>query len=105
MCGVWLLVNLHDVVLLSGRILASYGGHPRTGRGPKPNDTRIIYSHTGEKKEFKIDLNKANFFAGHSLGEYTALASADHIFSSFLIFKFPHIFVPFIYFFQDKYFH
>ena len=22
MCGVWLLVNLHDVVLLSGRILA-----------------------------------------------------------------------------------
>jgi [acyl-carrier-protein] S-malonyltransferase len=26
------------------------------------------------KNEFKIDLNKANFFAGHSLGEYTALA-------------------------------
>ena len=26
------------------------------------------------KKEFAIDLNKANYFAGHSLGEYTALS-------------------------------
>ena len=26
------------------------------------------------KKEFEIDLNKAKFFAGHSLGEYTALS-------------------------------
>ena len=28
------------------------------------------------KEEFNIDLSKADFFAGHSLGEYSALASA-----------------------------
>ena len=31
------------------------------------------------KEEFKIDLNKADFFAGHSLGEYTALTSAGSL--------------------------
>tara|TARA_B110001452_G_scaffold247263_1_gene233198 strand:+ start:60 stop:992 length:933 start_codon:yes stop_codon:yes gene_type:complete len=31
------------------------------------------------KNEFKIDLNKANFFAGHSLGEYSALTSAGSL--------------------------
>ena len=31
------------------------------------------------KEEFNIDLNKANFFAGHSLGEYTALTSAGSL--------------------------
>ena len=31
------------------------------------------------KKEFKIDLNKAKYFAGHSLGEYSALSCAGYL--------------------------
>ena len=31
------------------------------------------------REEFNIDLSKANFFAGHSLGEYSALASAGSL--------------------------
>ena len=31
------------------------------------------------KKEFNIDLNKANYFAGHSLGEYSALSCAGYL--------------------------
>ncbi len=31
------------------------------------------------KKEFNIDLNQANYFAGHSLGEYSALTCANSL--------------------------
>ncbi|WP_440651135.1 ACP S-malonyltransferase [Candidatus Pelagibacter sp. HIMB1495] len=31
------------------------------------------------KKEFNIDLNKARYFAGHSLGEYSALSCAGYL--------------------------
>ena len=31
------------------------------------------------KNKFNIDLNKARYFAGHSLGEYSALCSAGYL--------------------------
>ena len=40
----------------------------------------ISYSiFTVIKKEFNIDLNKAKYFAGHSLGEYSALSCAGYL--------------------------
>ena len=37
----------------------------------------VIYSVV--KKEFNIDLSKAKYFAGHSLGEYSALSCAGYL--------------------------
>ncbi len=31
------------------------------------------------KEQFNVDLNKAKYFAGHSLGEYSALSSAGYL--------------------------
>ena len=40
----------------------------------------ISYSiYNVAKKEFNIDLNKAKYFAGHSLGEYSALSCASYL--------------------------
>ena len=40
----------------------------------------ISYSiFTVMKKEFNLDLHKAKYFAGHSLGEYSALSSAGYL--------------------------
>ena len=42
----------------------------------------FLISHaifTVVKKEFNIDLNKAKYFAGHSLGEYSALSCAGYL--------------------------
>ena len=37
------------------------------------------------KKEFNIDLNQAKYFAGHSLGEYSALSSSNYLNFSYTI--------------------
>ena len=39
----------------------------------------VSFSICSVMKKFNIDLNKAKYFAGHSLGEYSALSSAGYL--------------------------
>ena len=46
----------------------------------QPSIMMVGYSiHSVLKNEFGINLNEAKFFAGHSLGEYTALVCSDSL--------------------------
>ena len=49
-------------------------------RNTQPAIFLISYSiFTVVKNEFKIDLNQAKYFSGHSLGEYSALSCANYL--------------------------
>jgi len=49
-------------------------------RNTQPAIFLISYSiYNVVKKEFNIDLSKAKYFAGHSLGEYSALSCAGYL--------------------------
>ena len=49
-------------------------------RNTQPAIFLISYAiFTVIKDEFKIDLNKAKYFSGHSLGEYSALSCANYL--------------------------
>ena len=78
--------------LLRRYVLLPLTRRPRTSllEGPKeelnltvntqPAIFLISYSiYNVIKKEFNIDLSKAKYFAGHSLGEYSALSCAGYL--------------------------
>ncbi len=65
---------------ISKLILEGPSDHLNITENTQPSIFLVSYSiFSVVKSEFNIDLNKAKYFAGHSLGEYSALTAANSI--------------------------
>ena len=65
---------------ISKLILEGPSGQLNITENTQPSIFLVSYSiFSVVKSEFNIDLNKAKYFAGHSLGEYSALTAANSI--------------------------